>query len=201
MKRLTFIVAALLTLVSFTATAASSPVTMLENIANRTLATVKRKGITERSNPRAVHRIVYRIIIPHVDVTGMSRSVIRREVWKSASKGQKSKFIKEFTKIVVRTYSSALALYSNQQVKFYRIRGGYQGRRRVRVNSVIIRRGASRIPMSYRLISLRGRWKVYDMSVEGVSVLQSFRSQFSSELSRGNFNALINKLVRKNRGR
>ena len=200
MKRVLALPALLLLLIAVNAYAATSPVDMLESVANQTLATVKRQGITEKSNPSAVHRIVYQIIIPHVDVPGMSRSVINQSIWQSASATQRARFQKEFTLLVVRTYSSALAMYSDQQVKFYPVRGGYQNQGRTQVNSIIIRRNAPKIPMSYRLIYLGGRWQVYDMSVEGVSILQSFRSQFSSELSRGEFDALINKLARRNRG-
>ena len=124
----------------------------------------------------------------------MSRSVIRPNVWRQASSGQRSRFTRAFTRLVTRTYSGALSEYTNETVKFHPIRGGYQGKRRLTVHSTIQRKGARNIDISYRVYNRGGRWKIYDMSVAGVSILQSYRSQFSSQLSRGSFEKLIAKL-------
>ena len=97
----------------------------------------------------------------------------------------------------MRTYASPLAEYNDESIKFHPIRGGYN-KRFVRVKSIIVRPNASNIPLVYSLIYKRGRWKIYDLSVEGVSLLESFRSQFSEQLQTYSMNELIEKMVRHN---
>lgn len=180
--------------------AVESPVVMLDGIANRVLSALKREHATLKTNPNAVYRIIDTILLPHVDVAAMSRSVLGRNAWRGATATQRQRFGKEFTRVVTRTYATALANYTDEKIEFLPLRGGYQGQSRVKVKSYIIRSDGPRIPISYRVILRGGRWKVYDMSVDGVSLLHSFRSQFAAELSRGNLDALIKKLHRRNQG-
>ena len=101
----------------------------------------------------------------------------------------------------MHTYASALANYRDQTVKFYPVRGGYAGKSSVQVNSVIERTDGPSIPVKYRMVYDGSEWKLYDMSVEGVSMLDSFRSQFADQLSRvGDMEALLQRLSSHNSG-
>lgn len=180
---------------------ANSPVTTLERAANNILSALQKNKANLKSNPRLVYRLVNSHLIPHVDVYGMSRSVLGRKVWNSASKSEKKRFTRAFTQLVVRTYSGALRDYSGEKIRFSPLRGGYQGKRFVKVNSMIMRPSGQNIPLKYKMVSKGGRWKVYDMSVEGVSLLQSFKSQFRSELRKGNMTTLISRLEGRSRRR
>lgn len=176
------------------ALAASSPVPMLEKMANQVITALQQQKANLKSNPRVVYTIIDDILLPQIDVNGMSRSVLGRNIWNSLTASQKQRFNKEFTRLVVRTYAGALAEYTNEKVQFYPLRGNIAGQRRVQVNSRIIRRDGPQIRLSYRVILLGQQWKIYDMSVEGISLLQSFRTQFANELSQGSFNDLLKKL-------
>jgi len=129
-------------------------------------------------------------LLPHVDVTGMSRSVLGREAWNKASPADRQAFTQAFTQLVIRTYSTPLAEYTNETVTFLPIRGGLDGSF-TRVSSVIVRPSGQRIPLSYSLVSKNNDWKIYDLSVEGVSLLQSFRSQFGQVLQNSSMQDLI----------
>jgi len=161
------------------------PMKTLNSVADRMLASLKRNRPRLKRNPRLIYRLVEKILLPHVDTRGMSRSALGRNAWKSASSAQRRAFTREFTDVVIGTYASALNAYKDERIEFYPIRGGYQGKRRVFVRSKIIRSDGPPIPLSYRLILMGGRWKVYDLNVEGVGLLQSFRAQFADELSQG----------------
>lgn len=189
----------LLCLMNF-AYAIDSPVVMVKSTANHVIAELKQNKATLKTNKKVVYRIVNKLVLPKVDVRAMSRSVIKPPVWKRLSRSQKKRFTEQFTKIVVRMYASALAEYTNQRVKFFPLRGGYKDKRRVKVHSRIFRSGVPPINMSYRLIRRGDHWKVYDMSVEGVSLLQSFRSQFANRLTKNHnsFENLISELKRRN---
>ncbi len=194
MKKLTQLIGAVCLLFSVAAWAASDPVNMLQSVANQMIASLKSNKATLKTNPRLVFSLANRIIVPHADIDEMSQRVLPPATWKNATPAQRARFKKEFTSLLVRTYASALAEYNDQTVNFYPVRGGYQGKTDVRVNSQIVRTDGPPISVNYQLTLVGSEWKLYDLSVEGVSMLESFRSQFASELSQGNIESLINVL-------
>lgn len=180
--------------------ASSNPVGMLQSVANNMIAQLKANQATLKTKPQIVYKLAYRYVVPHADIDEMSRRVLPPDVWNSASASQKAEFKKEFTRLLVRTYASALTSYKDQVVSFYPIRGGYEGKSTVEVRSQIVGSDASPITVTYRLINKGGSWRLYDMSVEGVSMLSSFRSQFSDILANGSMTALLSRMQTHNRG-
>ncbi|RAP38394.1 signal peptidase [Legionella quinlivanii] len=178
--------------------AQGSPIPMLEGTANQILSTLKEHKGSLKSNRQLIFQAVEQHLLPNVDVSGMSRSVLGRQVWSKASAGERAQFSKAFTQLVIRTYASPLAEYTDETIKFLPIRGSVDGRF-VRVNSLIIRSNGNNIPLSYSLVAKNGQWKIYDLSVEGVSLLQSFRSQFAQALQNSNIQDLIKQMNEKSR--
>jgi phospholipid transport system substrate-binding protein len=176
------------------------PVAMLESIADQMIAALQARKATLKTNPGVVYSIAYKIVVPHADLDEMSRRVLPPQVWQQATPAQRQQFKSEFTTLLVHTYASALAEYKDQTVKFYPARGS-DGQGAVRVNSQIIRNDGPSISVSYRLISRGSQWKLIDMTVEGVSLLESFRAQFADKLSQGgNMTSLLKDLSAHNRG-
>lgn len=173
--------------------AQSSPVPMLENAANQIIGVLKQNQSNLKTNHQIVYQAIERYLVPNVDVNGMSRSVLGRQAWSSATAAEKQEFTKAFTQLVIRTYASPLAEYSGETVKFLPLRDAPDSRF-TRVNSIISRSNGQRIPLSYNLVSTNGQWKVYDLSVEGVSLLQSFRSQFGQALQKSTIKDLITQM-------
>jgi phospholipid transport system substrate-binding protein len=194
-----FVMLALLFLALSTSYAGGSdPIAMLQSLADQMIAGLKSNKASLKTNPSVVYSLANKIVVPHADISYMSQRVIPPKVWNAATASQRSKFQTEFTKLLVRTYASALSDYTNQTVKFFPIRGNYQGKSSVTVASQIIRADGPSVSVVYRLIGGASGYKLYDMSVEGVSLIESFRSQFSSRLSTGNMDGLIQDLVRHN---
>ena len=108
---------------------------MLKQTSDDVIAELKAKNVNVKKDRSMVHEIVDRILLPHVDIRGMARSALGRTVWKKASAAQRNKFSNEFITLMIRTYSGALVAYSDERIKFLPIRGGYDGKRRVKVNS------------------------------------------------------------------
>jgi phospholipid transport system substrate-binding protein len=173
--------------------AQSSPVPMLEQTANKIIATLKDNKTNLKNNPSIIYAAVERNLLPIVDVPGMSRSVLGRQAWSKATPAQRTKFSQEFTRLVIRTYSSPLAQYSDETVQFLPVRGAVNTRF-LRVNSVIVRSQGQNIPLTYSLVDKEGQWKIYDISVEGVSLLQSFRSQFAQVLQNSTMDEVIKQM-------
>jgi phospholipid transport system substrate-binding protein len=188
----------ILSCITMVAIAAQSPVDLLQNVSNQMIDKLKQDQSTIKSNPQHVESLARQIILPHVEITTMSRLALGRDGWLKATPAQKQQFVNQFTTLMIRTYSKALASYSDQTVKFYPIRGSLNGQTQTQVDSKILQPGGPAIPMSYRMVLRGNDWKVYDMSVDGVSMVQSFHSQFAQELNQGGVAGLLNAMVKQN---
>ncbi|MEN9916600.1 MAG: periplasmic binding protein of phospholipid transporter [Pseudomonadota bacterium] len=185
-------------LVCTMAWAISSPVDLLQNTSNQLISALQRNQATLKTKPQIVYNIVNQILLPHVDVMSMSSKALGREAWLRATPMQRQAFAQQFVTLLIRTYSSALAQYTNERVNFLPIRGDYTNQARVQVNSVIVRESGPSINLSYRMTQVGGQWMLYDFSVDGISIIESFRSQFVEELQHSGIDGLINKLAQHN---
>ena len=172
----------------------ASPLSTLETAANNVIHALQKNKTNLKTNRSYVYSVVNRYIIPLVDKKGMARSVLGRNAWRKATTAQRTAFTECFINLVVRTYSTALRDYSGEKVKFFSIRGRYNGKKFIKIKSLIIKSSGKNIPIIYSLVNKSGSWRVYDMSVEGVSLLQSYKSQFAQYLASHDMNQLIAKL-------
>lgn len=176
------------------AASSSDPVGMVQALADQMIASLKAHKTTLKSNPALVYSLAYKIVIPHADLDEMSQRVLSPQTWNNASSSQRAQFEKEFTDLLVHTYASALADYTDQTIRFFPVRGNVIGKNNITVNSQIVRSDGPPVAVSYRLHLKGAEWKLYDMSVEGVSLLQSFQEQFRQKLSQGNMDQLLQDL-------
>ncbi len=196
MKRINGIIVAISLALTQTSWAQSSPVPMLENSATQIIDTLKKNKSSLKTNHQIVYQAIEHYLLPNVDVNGMSRSVLGRQAWSKATAAEKKDFTQAFTQLVIRTYASPLSEYSGETVTFLPLKGSLDSRF-IRVSSIISRPSGQRIPLSYNLVSKNGEWKIYDLSVEGVSLLQSFRSQFGQVLQNSTMHDLIAQMQQK----
>ncbi len=183
----------LMALLISTVNAETSPVPMLQKTAQEIIDTLKVNQGHLKTDNRIINQAIQRYLLPHVDIEGMSRSVLGGQVWTKATASEKQAFSHVFTELIIRTYASPLAEYSGETVNFMPVRGEIDAHF-LRVNSVISRPNGQRIPLSYNLVSKSGDWKIYDLSVEGISLLQSFKLQFANILQQGTIKDLINQM-------
>lgn len=179
---------------------AESPVEMLDRISKQMLSALKADRANIQQNPAAVYEIVNRLLLPHANVTWMARSVLGRSgAWENATPAAREKFKKELVTLIEHTYGTALSTYTNEQVVFFPLREDWQGKDRIQVESQIIRQGGQPISVNYRLGLAGNRWLVLDFTVDGVSMIQSFRSQFANDLAQdSSLELLTEKLHRHN---
>lgn len=164
--------------------AASNPVTMLQGMANNMIAGLKKNKSQLRSNPAIVYRLVKRNLVPYADLNRMAASTVGPD-WRKANSAQRSQFKRLFVNVVISTYATALRSYDGDVIRFYPLRGNYRKKSTVRVRSLVVRRNGQRIPVSYLLRRQGGTWRIIDFSIENVSMVQSYRAQFSSALTKG----------------
>ena len=171
--------------------AIESPVAMLKTTSDQMIYALKANHAQIDKNPRAIYPLVQNILVPHVDITVMSKLALGRQYWTAATPTQRQAFQKAFLELMIRTYSTALAAYTNEEIKFKPLRTDFQKQQRVQVDSAILQLGGPPIPVSYRLFQQQDQWKVYDILVDGVSMVQSFHAQFVDEITKGGMDGLL----------
>ncbi len=179
------------------ACAIPSPVEILQNTSNQLILELQRNQATLKTKPQIVYGIVDQILLPHVDIESMSSKALGRS-WSNATHSQQQAFEDQFVTLLVRTYSSALAQYTNERVIFLPLREDFNNQSYVEVKSRIIRESGPQINLNYRMLRVQNQWKLYDFSVDGVSIIESFRSQFVEELRQSGIDGLISKLAQHN---
>jgi phospholipid transport system substrate-binding protein len=170
----------------------SDPVALLQYIADNMVQQLKTNQATLKTKPTLVYKLAYQYVVPYADLPEMSKRVLPPQTWNQATPDQRARFQKQFTTLLIRTYASALTSYKDQTVKFYPVRGSSGST--VQVSSDIISPESQPIHVTYRLLRKGNVWRLYDMSVEGVSLIESFRSQFSDILGHGDMETLLQRM-------
>ncbi|MDR2219603.1 MAG: ABC transporter substrate-binding protein [Methylobacillus sp.] len=201
MKLLTNLIAgfAAMTLMG-AATAASNmaPDVLVKTTANDVLEIIKNDKDIQNGDTKKIGALAEAKILPNFDFDQMSRMVLGK-YWAQASKEQQQQFVHQFRTLLVRTYSSALAKYRNQTIEYKPFRGQPEDTR-VTVKTQIIQAGAPPLAIDYSLIKESdGSWKVYDVVIEGVSLVTNYRSQFANEVKQNGMDGLIKRLAEKNK--
>jgi len=189
----------LLLLFSFNSLAALGPDELVKKTAEDVIFAIKADQEIQKGNKEKIYKLAEEKILPNFDFNKVARLVLGR-AWRSANEEQKQAFIKEFRTLLLKTYAVALSKYKDQEIKFKptRMSGAEEI---VIVKSEIVQSGAQPIRVNYALSQSSGKWLVFDIVIEGVSLVTNYRSQFSSEIRRNGMDALINKLVKKNKGK
>lgn len=174
--------------------AQEQPDVMLQRVTQEMIDALRHNDKALQQHPEKIYGIIETILVPHIDWVAMSRWVVGRNAWQNASDESKQRFVKEFKELLIRTYASTLRAYNNQTIDYLPIRGGVQGKPRVQVGSLIKEPGREPIRVSYRLVNKGSNWQVYDITIEGVSLLKGFQSQFATEIQQNGLDKLIDHL-------
>jgi len=152
-------------------------------------------ALYEKDNKK-LREMVYTEILPHFDFTAMSKLVLGRH-WRDATDKQREAFTGEFRDLLVRTYSTALLKYSDQDIVYLPYRGRPEDRSTT--VSVEIRQkatGVAPIPMQYSFYNRDNIWKVYDVTIDGISLVTNYRSTYSEKIKNQGLDALIADLAK-----
>lgn len=136
-------------------------------------------------------------ILPHVDFEEATRLAVGRS-WQKATPEQKKQLVTEFRNMLVRTYSNAIGAYEGQQMKVMPVRMK-PGDEEVTVRNQFIRPGAGKpVLLDYSMRKTPQGWKIYDIVVEGVSLVLTYRSEFDAVVKQDGVDGLIKRLSQKN---
>ena len=171
------------------------PQELVETVTNQVLTTIR--GLNVEPTVTATDTVV-ELILPHLDFIAMSKLVLGKH-WRRADTQQRDEFVQQFRDLLVRTYKTSLMKYSDERIHFLPFRPTDQPEKLAIVRSEIIRGSGPVIPMNYSLrFKPQDGWKVYDIGIEGISLVTNYRSSFAREISQRGIDQLIESLRRKN---
>lgn len=151
-----------------------------------------------QQQPGQIYGLVENIVLPHFDFEAMSRWVLGK-YWRQASAQQQQEFTEAFRNLLVNTYASALLEYSNEKIEFLPINAPADADE-VTIRSEIKPKSGPAIPVNYSLHTRNGSWKVYDVVIEGASMIASYRGSIGDQVRREGIDAVIQKLRARNQG-
>ncbi len=170
---------------------------LVRSTADRVLAEVKANKARLDRDTSGIYDLVQRYVVPHFDFARMTQSAMGRH-WRSATEQQRIALTREFQEMLVRTYAVALLNYSGQQIEYLPLRSSASDDD-VMVQTKVSDSGAPPIPIDYRLSRSVGAWKVYDVTIDGVSLVSNYRSMFAEQVQRTGVDGLIKQLSDRNR--
>lgn len=169
---------------------------LVRQVTDQVLTRLEAERPQLKADPLKIYPLVEDLVLPHFDFSRMSAWVLGKH-WRTASEAQRSAFTTQFRTLLVRTYAVALLEYSDQQVGYLPSRAAEDGRSTL-VRTEIARAGQPAIALNYALYRRAEAWKVYDISVDGVSLVTNYRSSFANEIATGGLDALIAQLEKRN---
>jgi len=191
-----WIIVLLFLLPTFPVQAGQSPAELVSVTANTLLKELTANRAQLEQDHSKLYALVEIQILPHFDFIRMSKLVLARN-WRKVSKQQRTDFVQQFKNLLVRTYSTALFNYTGQKIRYLPVHKK-EGSKRVIVRSQIMQNGGGKIPINYSLIQNRDQsWKVYDIAVDGVSLVTNYRSSYNRIIKQQGIDALIRMLQEK----
>lgn len=196
MKRLFVVLAGLLS-ATLAMAQELAPDALVRTVSNDVLEIVRKDKDIQSGNLRKAVELAEAKVLPHFDFAHMTRLAVGKD-WRKATPEQQKSLVEEFRTLLVRTYSKAFVEYRNQAIDFKPFKM-QPTETDVVVRSVVHQPSGKPVQIDYNLDKAEQGWKVYDISVAGVSLVTNYRSSFAQEVSAGGIDGLIGSLRAKNK--
>ncbi len=179
------------------AMAGMAPDQLVKKTADDVIEVIKSDKDIQAGNQQKIFALAEEKILPNFDFEKVSRMVLGKN-WTKATPEQKSAFQAEFKTLLLRTYATALSKYKNQTIEYkpFRMENDADS---ATVKTAIQQSGGDPISVDYTLSKKADDWKVYDIVIEGVSLVTNYRSQFAQEIRQNGLDSLNKKLADKNK--
>ena len=168
---------------------------LVEDSTLEILEVLRTEGDRIKADPDYLESKVNEIIVPNLDFPTMTKLAVGK-FWRKADADQRIDLVDEFRKLLLNTYTGALTEYSGESIKFHPHRPESREDRAV-VRSVFKQSVGGDVPVQYKLRDKAG-WLIYDIEVNNISLVTSYRKAFASEISRGGIEGLLDTLRERN---
>lgn len=167
----------------------AGPQEMISDVSSRLFAALESNRAALRKSPEAINPIVDRILLPHFDAEYATQLVLARH-WSDASAEQRQHFVEAFHSALLRTYGSALINVTADRMRVLPYRGAADANEAT-VHTEVTRDGGSIVHVDYRLRETPDGWKAFDVIIEGISYVRSYRTDLDSEIAAKGLDAVI----------
>jgi len=198
--RLSNVVALTLMLMVFLVHSASAidqraPEQIVKEVTTAVLAVLNEDQARLKEDPTLVNNLIYETIIPIVDLNSMGKLILGKH-WKWASEEQRLRFVSEFKDMLVRIYAKSLVDYGHAKVKVLPDRNRKESKYHIVQTELYIGSGKAPLRVAYIFRNNKqDEWKVFDLSVDGLSLVKNFRTSFGQEIKETSLDALIERLA------
>ncbi len=174
-----------------------SPQQLVRDTSSRMLAAMRAEQDSIAQDPARLYVLVEEIVLPNFDFRRMSQWVLGKN-WRAATAQQRELFVGEFRQLLVRTYGTALLEYADEELVYLPFTETTDAKS-VTVRTEIDQPGVGVIPINYSMYRSNAGWKVYDISISGVSLVTNYRSTYGSIIRNDGIDHLIDQLAERNR--
>lgn len=175
----------------------ATPEHELKSATQDVISIIRQDKSIQSGNPAKVAELVEMRILPLFDFNRMTRVAAGR-TWRLATPEQQQALATEFKTLVVHTYATALTVYRDRTIEFKQLRAA-PGDNAITVKSTIRQAGGAPLSMDYEMEKAALGWKVYDIKIEGVSLITNYRNAFAAKVNEAGIDGLIKSLAEKNR--
>jgi len=171
------------------------PQKVIQSVSTQLQERLKDKSFTR--DFAQVNQFVNGVINPHTDFDKIAPLVLGKH-WKTATPVEQDRFTHEFQTLLIRTYSRAFVEYSDWTIRYLPLEMP-NGATKVIVKTEVLQPGQKPVDVNYRMYLIKGEWKVYDIMIDGVSLVTNYRSTFNEDIQRkGSLSAVIDALAKRN---
>jgi phospholipid transport system substrate-binding protein len=174
-----------------------APDVLVKNVTTEVVELITKDREIRSGNRAKLIQVIEAKVLPHFNFNSMTALAMGQN-WNKATPEQKKRLIEEFRTLLVRTYASALAAYSEQRFDFRPLRAKPTDTD-VTVNVRVMQSGAQPVPIDYSMEKTGTGWKAYDVMVGGVSLVANYRTEFNSTVRESGIDGLIKTMHTKNR--
>lgn len=171
--------------------------TLVRETTDQVLSEVEANRASIENDPGVARGIVNKLITPNVDLQAFSRLVLGKH-WRKATPEQRRRFLDEFHTLILRTYATAVTHYKGFDIEYLPMREESRDTLAT-VRTRIPQKEGPGVSVNYRLRCHDDRWKLFDVSIQGVSMVTTYRNAFAVEVKKSGIDGLIDLLVKKNR--
>jgi len=175
----------------------SAPDVLVKTVTLEVVDLIAKDKEIQSGNRAKLIELISAKVLPHFNFPAMT-ALAMGQSWNKATPDQKKRLTEEFRTLLVRTYASALAAYSDQKLDFRPLRAKPTDTD-VTVNVRVMQAGAQPVPIDYNMEKTSSGWKVYDVMVGGVSLVANYRTEFNNAVREAGIEGLIKNLQTKNR--
>ncbi|MCH9691028.1 MAG: ABC transporter substrate-binding protein [Gammaproteobacteria bacterium] len=175
-----------------------SPDKLVEKSIQEVMGIIKQDEAIKSGDKNRIYGLVNDKILPHFNFNRMTKLAMGKN-WKKATPEQQDELVNAFRTLLVRTYSNALSNYQDEVVKVTPIKNLGSNTDSTVKTTVIQGNSKAPVPINYSMQKTDGNWKIYDVTVSGVSLVTNYRGSFNSKIRKQGVEGLINALNKKNK--